>query len=56
MGVNHDRLAILPEFFSEDVFARCAHGNAGENPGAAALAALRFDVGRHVNIVQRVEG
>jgi hypothetical protein len=56
MRVNHDRLAIFPEFLSEDVLSRCAHGNAGEDPRASALAALMVLVWRHTNIVQRERG
>ena len=56
MRVDDDRLAAFPEFFSEHVLSGRANRDTGEYPGTAALAVLRFDVGRHVIIVQRVGG
>jgi hypothetical protein len=39
VSVDHDRLAVLPEFTAMNALARCAHRYTGENPRAAPLFA-----------------
>src|SRR5471032_969318 len=44
VSVDHDRLAVLPEFTAMDALARGAHGYAGEHPRAAPLFAASLFV------------